>query len=268
MAAADLLELALDGHGGLERWRAAREVRIRIRSGGLVFAAREPLRRRGHAGGTVHFSTDEARTVFYPSANPKFPAPVDDGQIGVYDKGSVWIESSSGEALVRRDQARAAFAGLRRQLWWDRLDAIYFRGYALWNYIAAPFMFTRSGFQLREGKPFKHRDEVWRTLEVTFPDDVPTHSREQTFYFNEQGILQRLDYVAEVVGSYAVSAHSVYDHETFDGIVVPTRRNVTPRVGQRAAPGPAMIWIRIDDFELVPRTPDVQADPEPRSQSL
>jgi hypothetical protein len=254
MAASDLLELALDSHGGLERWRAAQEVRIDMRGGGLVFAARAPLRRRGRAGGTVHFSTDEPRTIFYPSRNPKFPAPIDDGQLGVYDKGSVWIEGLSGETLARRDEARAAFAGLRHQLRWDRLDEIYFKGYALWNYIAAPFMFTRNGFQLREGRPFRHRDERWRTLEVTFPDDVPTHSREQTFYFNERGILQRHDYVAEVIGSYAVSAHSVYDHKTFDGIVVPTRHKVTLRAGHRATPGPATIWIRIDDFKLVQRT--------------
>ena len=36
---------------------------------------------------------------------------------------------------------RAAFRSLRRQLYWDDLDFIYFGGYATWNCLLTPFLF-------------------------------------------------------------------------------------------------------------------------------
>jgi len=34
--------------------------------------------------------------------------------------------------------------------------------------------------------------ETWRPLQVTFPADIHTPCREQTFYFNATGLLQRV----------------------------------------------------------------------------
>jgi hypothetical protein len=39
---AGLLGEVLEAHGGLERWRAARTVRARVRSGGLLVRTRVP----------------------------------------------------------------------------------------------------------------------------------------------------------------------------------------------------------------------------------
>ena len=47
---------------------------------------------------------------------------------------------------------------------------------------------------------------------------------EQTFYFNEKGLLQRLDY--EAVGP---TAHYCFDHTAFGGLVFPTLRRVVRR---------------------------------------
>jgi len=86
---------------------------------------------------------------------------------------------------------------------------------------------------------------------VKFPSDVPTHNNfqvggEQTFFFNEQGLLQRLDYLA--VGP---AAHYCFDHTNYKGIVFPNFR----RVVRRPPPGPLVtvptaVWIQIADVLL------------------
>src|SRR5260370_42124128 len=70
----------------------------------------------------------------------------------------------------------------------------------------------------------QEKGEIWRWLRVKFPSDIPTHNNfqvggEQTFFVNEQGLLQRLDYLA--VGP---AAHYCFDHTNYKGIVFPTVR--------------------------------------------
>jgi hypothetical protein len=168
MAAADLLERAIDAHGGMGRWRSAREVRVRLSSGGRLFDLRLPKVRR--VSGEGRFSTDRPYVEFLGYGGR--------GRRGVYDNGAVQIEGPGGTKLGPREEGRASFARFSRRLWWDQLDALYFRGYAMWNYIAAPFMLAGEGFVLREGTPLQHGDEVWRGLVATFPPDIPTHSRQ------------------------------------------------------------------------------------------
>jgi len=103
------------------------------------------------------------------------------------------------------------------------------------------------------GRSLLHLQCHWRSLAATFPPDIPTHSRQQTFYFDERGWLRRLDYTAEVFYSWATSSHLCYDHKRFSGILVPTRRRVVPRLGERTLPGPTIIWIEVEEFELIPR---------------
>jgi len=114
-------------------------------------------------------------------------------------------------------------------------------------------MLAGNGFALREGTPLQQGDEVWRSLVATFPPDIPTHSRQQTFYFDERGWLRRLDYTAEVIYSWAASSNLCADHKRFSGILVPTRRRVVLRLGQRPLPGLAIVWIKVEEFELIPR---------------
>jgi hypothetical protein len=86
---------------------------------------------------------------------------------------------------------------------------------------------------------------------MRFPDDVPTHSRDQVFYFDESGRLMRLDYTAEAFGSWAKAAHYCFDHEQFDGILIPTRRRVFPRRrDNRPRPRPTLVWIDIAGARL------------------
>src|SRR5215831_12661715 len=132
-AVTGLLQQALDAHGGLERWRAARQVRVRLRSGGRMFDVRlqgRTISGATRAGAEVRFSTDAPRVVF-----DGFPRP---GHRGYFEPGSVRLQSGAGGRSRHRADARQAFSTVRHKLSWDTLDALYFVGYALWNYGLRP----------------------------------------------------------------------------------------------------------------------------------
>jgi len=87
-----LLDEVLEAHGGLERWRAARTVRVRVRSGGLLVRTRVPGNRFADYRLTVE--VQEPRAVVDP-----FPRT---GQRGVFDRGQARIEGEEGEVLASR----------------------------------------------------------------------------------------------------------------------------------------------------------------------
>ena len=236
MSADELLRQAIDAHGR-EAYDASSHITAHVRCGGMAFPMRFQRGALKDFLGTV--STREPHTVLSP-----YPAP---GKRGVFDRGSVRIESEAGEVLEERADPRPAFRSFRHNIWWDDLDLLYFGGYALWGYLNAPFAFRREGFQVEEIEPWDEDGERWRGLRVRFPDDVPAHSREQRYYFDDHGLLRRNDYTAEVFGSWAKAAHYCWDHERFDGLVVPTRRRAMVR-GRNGKPlrAAAVVTIAID----------------------
>jgi hypothetical protein len=81
-----------------------------------------------------------------------------------------------------------------------------------------------------------HEDgQIWRRLLVTYPDTVAAHCRQQTYYFDDDGLLRRLDYTVDILdGDRAVDYPSAYC--MFDGIMVPTRRRIYVRNRDGSAP--------------------------------
>jgi hypothetical protein len=69
----------------------------------------------------------------------------------------------------------------------------------------------------------------WQRLQATFPPDLLTHSPQQIFYFDAEGLLKRHDYTALVFGNFAKAAHYSWDHKEVNGIPFPTCRRVYPR---------------------------------------
>jgi hypothetical protein len=238
VAADELLERAIAAQGGSERFDSASEISVRLRCSGWALALK--LKRGALADFTGTISTTEPRAVLAPY--PK------QGRRGVLERNSVRIESDGGEVLAERADPRAAIRSFRRNFWWDDLDLLYFATYALWGYMSAPFVFRRPGFEVDETEPWREDGEVWQGLQVRFPEDVPAHSREQRYYFDDRGLIRRNDYTAEVFGRWAKATHYCWDHEEFSGLVVPTRRKAMPRrrngKPRRAI---ALVSIAIDD---------------------
>src|SRR4051812_6789713 len=206
-----LLELALAGHGGLERFARASEVAVDMHGAGLVVRAK----RFGWVPGDVRvtIATDRQRTVVSP-----YPQR---GRRGVFEGDTVRVEAEDGTVLAERANPRPRLSSPRGLAYWDNLDFLYFMGYAMWGYLASPFVFAWPGFATREIEPAEQDGRRLRRLAVTYPEGFHAHCREQVFSFDDGGLLWRNDYTAEVFGSFAKSAHLCSAHRDFGGLVIP-----------------------------------------------
>jgi hypothetical protein len=237
----DLLELAMNAHGGLDRWREIRSLDVRATLTGFLFTT------KGYPEGVpdVLMKIDTKRVAV--DVSPWTGA----GTVGHFLPDRVWVTDGGRRVTEERSDPRASFVGQTYETPWDQLHRLYFTSYAMWNYLNTPFLFTEPGFESKEIKPHDENGETWRCLQVTFPSNIPTHNSfkpggEQTFYFDEKGLLQRVDYTAVSAG-----AHYCYDHRAFGGIIFPTHRRV---VGRKPS-GPALssrtgVWLQISDITV------------------
>lgn len=231
-----LLDLAIEAHGGMRRWSEIHSIEIQLEISGALMEIKgfpEPL------NASLSIDMQTPRVVFQPYGGTT--------NRGVFTPQNVWIEGLDGVEVDARENPRAAFAGHTRATEWDELHRLYFLGYAMWNYLCAPFMFSKPGFELKELAEHAEDGEIWRVLEVTYPPDIPAHCATQRYYFDQDGHLKRIDYVTDVAGG--VASHYCYDPKTFDGIVIPTRR----RVVRRTPEGPKVSGITAVflDYKLV-----------------
>ena len=239
-----LLDEVLDAAGGPRRWERAKGISAHVRSGGFLMRMKGRADRFRDYGLSVTTGRQSAVIQPYPR----------EGTSGVFDAGDVRIERPDGVPLSERRSARQSFfglGGLKRNLRWDDLDALYFAGYALWNYFNIPFVFEMPGFEVAEGEALDADDESWRRLDVVFPEGLHTHCRRQTLYFDSRNLLRRHDYHPDVVSRFASAAHLCDAHQEVDGIVFPTRRRVVPK-GLRGRPlrGPTIVWLEFDAIEV------------------
>jgi hypothetical protein len=215
----ELLDRVVKAHGGIERWNQIRSIDLKWNfSGSLLTLKGYP----GHYQPTITVETKEPRAVLQRLGNV---GPDDRCHL---DWDRTWIDKRNGSIENDRAESRASFAGHTRPTPWDQLHLTYFVGYALWNYLCTPFIFTWPGFSSQELDIHLEAGQTWRVLEVTYPEGFPTHTRVQKFYFDDQEyFLRRLDYITDVAGG--VVAHYCYDHKEFGGIIFPTLRRVVRR---------------------------------------
>ena len=233
-----LLAEVIEAHGGREAWQASPELVVQVSAGGLAVAAK--LQRSGLHNLEARVATDRQRVVFTP-----YPRR---GHRGVFDRGVVRIETADGRVIHERSQTHDDIGSPRRLLWWDHLDLLYFGASSLWTYMATPFIFTQTGFDVAARGQWAEHGQVWRSLAVTFPADVHTHSRQQVYHVGDDGLIRRHDYTAEEFGTWAKSAHYWSDHAPFDGLTVPRKRRVLLRRSDgRSVSHPLLVWIDVHD---------------------
>jgi hypothetical protein len=101
----------------------------------------------------------------------------------------------------------------------------YFFGYAFWCYFNAPFCFSLPGFVTRELSSHRRENgEVWRVLEVVFPEEIHAHTKVQRQYFDDKFRLRRMDYSVEIADSGPM-AHYCYDHAKSGNLLIPRFRH-------------------------------------------
>jgi hypothetical protein len=233
-----LLDFVLEAHGGFQRWNDARTIRAKLDMAGPMWAA------RGQEG----ILTGLDVTVDVHRQHLVFTHFTGHGLRGVFTPGRVAVEDPDGNVLLERHTPRNAYAGQDRTTPWDELHVLYFAGYGIWNYLTTPYLLTLPDIQTQELDPWQEAGEQWRRLHVTFPPHIATHSTEQTFYYDDSGLLRRHDYRPFVVGGIP-ALHRVEAHRTVSGLVFPTRRHVLPIVDGRPLPRPT-ITVDLDDLSV------------------
>ena len=209
--ASTLWNRVVDAYGGDARWRALLRIRVQVSANGVAYRMKwqTPI---------VEVPAEVA--VWEPLV--RFQPNKPDGLIEVFAGTEVRLEQPDGRVVQARVDPRRSFPGGRRLLWWDRLDQVYFAGYALWNYLTFPALLLREEIAWEE--------TAASTLRAEFPKGFPTHSRIQHFHFDPTtALLVQHDYTAEVIGGWAKAAHCVLAHERTEGLPFGTRRRVLPR---------------------------------------
>ena len=210
----DLLDLAVQAHGGMERWRQLSSIRVAASITGAIWF----VKGQGDALKDVVLTVDtttERVTIDFPGRNRR----------AIFTPSRIVIESEDRTLIAARDDPEPSFVGHQRETPWDDIHVVYFAGEALWTYLNTPFLYTRDGFATQEISPIEVDGETWRRLQITFPDDVRSHTRSQISCFGPDGLLRRHDYTVDILGG-ATGLNYATAYRDVDGIIIPTKRRV------------------------------------------
>ena len=157
-----LLELALDAHGGLTRWRQVKSIDLKLSIGGPLWHAKGLPQ-----GLNVALHVEPSRKLVVVS-------PFDgEDSTGYFTPDRVWVENAAGTVVQKLTSPRDSFSGHDLMTPWSKLQELYFVGYAFLNYLSSPFNLAEPGFEVTEIEPHEENGETWRRMVVRFPDDYP-----------------------------------------------------------------------------------------------
>lgn len=210
----NLAEEVIEAHGGLARWQATESVSLGLWAGGIAF------RTKGHTQ-TLHDVTATV-AIGHPrvSLAGRHPYP--------------W-RFRFGERPGRSTAWRGRWS----------LDQIAdFTAGALWTYVNSPLLAFLDGVTVEVPHPRRHHQT--RALRLTLPAGLGVHGPNHTLLIDEHGLIQSHHYVATAFGRWALASQSVDDSQPFNGLLIGTRRRVTPRLSPtRGTPGPTLVSIRL-----------------------
>jgi hypothetical protein len=207
----DLLEKALRASGGMDIWRLTRRFTLHVSITGSLCATKcssAHLKELVIEGSTQ--SQDLAFTGFARTDQRAF-----------YRPDWVALEGQDGRRLKERHGSPQELRSELQSMTWDELQLAYYCGYLIWNHIATPFILADPDFESKELRRPGARGERLRRLGVVFPARIVTHASAQTFYFDPEGFLRRLDY-RPAHDDHAQIAQMYSGHQRFSGILVPT----------------------------------------------
>lgn len=235
----ELLSMAISAQGGMNNWQKYRHADIHLSVGGILWEM------KGHRDTISEVNVNVNLLEQKASHKPNTEWHT------IYTPDIVKIEKSNGELIEELYSPRSSFKGHTLETKWNNLQLAYFAGYAMWNYINSPFLFTRPGFEINEVESWNENSETWRRLKIKWPESVHTHSREQTLYIDKEGLVRRLDYQVEIAGNTPAS-HYLYDYKDVNGIKIATRRVVyaTGQENNARLDGPVIVSIDLTDIKL------------------
>jgi hypothetical protein len=211
----DLLAIAVEAHGGLQRWNEFATLTAELSVGGAIWQVKQQP-------GLLTDKIFEIETHTERLTITPFTAP---DRRCVFVRDRLALETLDGTVIESRDNPEASFADQTLATPWDKFHVAYFASEALWTYLTSPFLYTYPGFESEEIGPWHENGEKWRRLKVTFPDYIASHTKTQITHFGPDGLMRRHDYTVDILGG-ATGANYVSDYRDFQGIKMPTKRRI------------------------------------------
>jgi len=165
----------------------------------------------------------------------------------LYRPDWVALEGQDARRLMERQGSPEQLRSEIQSTTWNELQLAHYCGYLIWNHIATPFILADSDFETKELRRNVARGESLRRLRVVFPARIVTHASAQTFHFDREGFLRRLDYPAAHDDDRPI-AQMFSGHQRFSGILVPTLFRLL-RIGAEGVPvaKPSLLDVEIFD---------------------
>lgn len=231
---AALVQHILAAHGGQDAWRNTVRLYATCSMGGMDFATRmqpAPLR---EAQVSVATTRVEGQVAPFGGA----------GDCGYFDAERAWIEDRTGETVAERDMV----AGGRGRLWWDRVDALYQAGLIVWFALNIPGLLLRRDVRVdSEGRSRVGGQQLER-LRLVLPDRLAIQGAEHLLYADSMGLIRRVDSRSMLYGGIVSVSQVLERHETFDGLLVATRRSYYPTMFTGSPWQVArLVWLHLDD---------------------
>jgi hypothetical protein len=211
----DLLALALEAHGGLQRWNEFQTLKAEVSIDGAIWHLKQQPGLLTNK--LFEIETHVERLTITPFSGPDRRA--------AFVPSRLSLETLDGKTVESRENPKASFAGQTVETPWDKLHVAYFASEALWTYLTSPFLYTYSGFETEEIEPWRENGEQWRRLKITFPSQIASHSKTQITHFGPDGLMRRHDYTVDILGG-STGANYVSDYRDFQGIKMPTKRRI------------------------------------------
>jgi hypothetical protein len=235
----DLLQTAIDAHGGLERWEKINEIEVTASITGAIWFVKG---QGDYLKNIVMTATTKRERLVtdFPGQSKRF----------LFEPPHLTMEHPEGTVVARRDEPEKSFEGQKRETPWDDLHVAYFQGEALWTYLTTPFLYTYEGFIIEEIPPIRVDGEEWRRLRVTFPDYIKSHTRQQISCFGPDGLLRRHDYTVDILGG-ATGLNYASDYRNVGGLIFPTKRRIFAYEGDyQLIKEPLLVAIDMGDITL------------------
>jgi hypothetical protein len=211
----DLLAMALEAHGGIERWNEFKSLRAELSIGGAIWQIKQ---QPGLLTDKIfEMRTHEEYLTITPFTQPCLRA--------VFAPDRQMLETLDGRVVETRNNPETAFADQTLETPWDKFHVAFFASEALWTYLTLPFLYTYPGFECEEIDPWQEDGEKWRRLKVTFPDNIVSHTKTQITHFGPDGLMRRHDYTVDILGG-ATGANYTTNYKNFQGLMMPTTRRI------------------------------------------
>ena len=235
----DLLEIAVEAHGGLARWDKVSSITIDASIGGAIWYVKGQPDVLKDIVMVADTERERVTTSF-----------VGQDRMTIFEPDRVLVQRLDGSIVETSDDPESSFEAQQADTPWNAIHVAYFSGEALWTYLNTPFLYTQARFAKEEIDSIEVEGETWRRLRVIFPEDVKSHTREQIFCFGPDGLLRRHDYSVDILGG-ATGLNYASDYRDIDGLMFPTTRRVYAYEGDyQLVPEPLLVSVDISQITL------------------